>query len=146
MTRWVVGAVYVSVLVYCVLWGSIFLRSPLLPFYSPDIDVHLLLRIGFIGAVVLLVASIATLSLFRDDPLVSHFFWLGITLLGVVAASTVGAGFLLVAWWLQWEWAALVAMVCWGLAGLWFVIRLFWGLARFLAGRPVSRWPLRVAV
>lgn len=144
MMRRVVGMIYVSLVAYCVLWGLVFLRSPLLSFQSPDIDVPWLIRLGEFGGVVLLVAGIASVNLFRHDPLASHLVWLGMTLVGVMAMTTLGAGMLFVAWWLEWEPAAFAAMVGWGLAGLWFLARLLFGFARFLAGRPVSSWPMRV--
>ncbi|MSR05832.1 MAG: hypothetical protein EXR93_01990 [Gemmatimonadetes bacterium] len=141
--RRVVGMIYVSLVAYCVLWGLVFLRSPLLSFQSPDIDVPWLLRLGEFGGVVLLVAGIASATLFRHDPLASHLAWLGVTLMGVMAMTIMGAGVLFVAWWLDWEPAAFAAMACWGLAGLWSLARLLFGFARFLAGHSVSRWPLR---
>jgi len=126
-----------------VLWGLVFLPSPLLNFRTPDIDVPWLIRLGELGGIVLLVVGLASRNLFGHDPLASHLTWLGITLIGVIAVTTLGAGLLILAAQFDSEPTAYAAMACWGLAGLWFLVRLLLGFARFLAGRSVSRWPLR---
>ena len=143
MTRLVVGAIYLVTVIYCVLWGLVFLRNPLLPFTTPDIDVNLLLRSGKVGAAVLLGIGFISGNRARDPMLQSHLVWLGVSVIVAVVLSIMGLGFLFLGAWLQWEWAAYTAMGIWALAGAWLVVRLLWGGVRFLTGRSVSRWPLR---
>src|SRR5262249_20324680 len=113
LTRLVGGGIYLATALYCVLWALVFLRSPLLPFITPDIDVNLLLRIGEVGAAILLVVGLIFGSRVRDPVLQSHLVWLGVSLIVAVGLSIVGMGFLFVGWWLQWEWAAYTAMAVW---------------------------------
>lgn len=140
MTRGFVLGAYGLMLGYCALWITTFLRIPNVPVPDPWI----MLRAGGAAGAVLLVASLVLAFQLRGTWLVTHLAWLGVTLLGVVAATIAATSCILVGWIFEWEPLGYTAMAILALGGLWIVLRSLWGLICFLFGQPVSPWPLRV--